>query len=52
MNIRHPIGVLYTFSIKNIFDNKIESKLFYFHVTKCVAACIVMHFYSYFGMHC
>ena len=37
MNIRHPIGVLDLFSIKNIFYDKMELRLFYFHVTKCTS---------------
>ena len=32
MNLRHPIDVLYSFSIKNIFDNKMDLRLFYFEV--------------------
>ena len=30
MNVRHPMGVLYLFSIKNIFYEKNELKLFLF----------------------
>ena len=30
MNIRHPIGVLHLFSIKNIFYDKMELRFFYF----------------------
>ena len=30
MNVRHPIGVLHLFSIKNIFYDKMELRLFYF----------------------
>ena len=30
MNVRHPMGVSYSFSIKNIFYNKMELMLFYF----------------------
>ena len=33
MNVRHPIFVLHSFSIKNIFYYKIDLRLFYFHVT-------------------
>ena len=32
MNVRHPIGFLYPFSIKNIFYDKIDFRLFYFDV--------------------
>ena len=32
MNLRHPMGVLLSFSIKNVFYNKMELKLFYFRV--------------------
>ena len=34
MNVRHPMGVLHSFSIKNIFYDEIELRLFYFDVTK------------------
>ena len=30
MNVRHPMGVLHSFSIKNIFYDKIDLKLFLF----------------------
>ena len=33
MNVRHPMGVLHSFSIKNIFYDKMDLRLFYFHVT-------------------
>ena len=33
MNVKHPMGVLHSFSIKNIFCDKIELRLFYFRVT-------------------
>ena len=32
MNVRHPVGVLHSFSIKIVFYDKIDSRLFYFHV--------------------
>ena len=35
MNIRHPMGVLHSFSIKNIFYDKMDLKGFYFDVAKC-----------------
>ena len=30
MNVRHPIGVLRSFPIKNIFYDKMDLRLFYF----------------------
>ena len=33
MNERHPLGVVHSFSIKNIFYYKMELQLCYFHVT-------------------
>ena len=33
MNVRHPMGVLHSFSIKNIFYDKMDLRLFYFYVT-------------------
>ena len=33
MNVRHPMGVLQSFSIKNIFYDKMDLRLFYFGVT-------------------
>ena len=39
MNVRHPMGVLQgvldSFSIKNIFYDKMDLRRFYFHVTIC-----------------
>ena len=32
MNVRHPMGVLHSFSIKNIICYKIDLSLFYFDV--------------------
>ena len=32
MNVRHPMGVLHSFSIKNIFYDTIDLRLFYFGV--------------------
>ena len=32
MNVRHPMGVLHSFSIKNIFYDTIDLRLFYFDV--------------------
>ena len=31
MNVRHPEGVIHSFSIKNIFHDKMDVGLFYFH---------------------
>ena len=33
MNLRHPTGVLHSFSLKNIFYDKMDWKHFYFYVT-------------------
>ena len=33
MDVRHPVGVLHSFSIKNVFYDKMDLRLFYFHVT-------------------
>ena len=33
MNVEHPMGVLHSFSIKNIFYDKMDLRLFYFRVT-------------------
>ena len=33
MNLKHPMGVLHSFSIKNVFYGKMDLRLFYFHVT-------------------
>ena len=33
MNVRHPMDVLHSFSIKNIFCDKMDLRLFYFHKT-------------------
>ena len=30
MSARHPVGALSSFSVKNIFYNKMEFRLFYF----------------------
>ena len=32
---KRPMGVLHLFSIKNIFHDKMDFRLFYFHVTIC-----------------
>ena len=36
MNVRHPIGILHSFSIKNIFYDKIDLRPFYFDVVICI----------------
>ena len=36
MNVRHPMEVLHSFSIKNIFHGKMDLRLFYFCVTICL----------------
>ena len=33
MNVRHSMGVLHSFSIKQIFCDKMDLRLSYFHVT-------------------
>ena len=35
MNVRHPMGAFHTFSIKNIFYDKMDFRLFHFQVTIC-----------------
>ena len=35
MNVRHPIGAVHSFSIKKIFYEKMNLRLFYFRVTIC-----------------
>ena len=32
MNVKHPMGVLHSFSIKNIFYDTMDLRLFYFDV--------------------
>ena len=32
MNVLNPLGVVYSFSIKNIFYDKMDVRHFYFHV--------------------
>ena len=32
MNVKHPTDVLHSFSIQNIFYDKVDFKLFYFRV--------------------
>ena len=47
MNARHPYSVLHSFSIKNILYDKMDVKLFYFHVA--IYSCIVeLHFHHKF----
>ena len=33
MNVRYPMGVLHSFSIKNVFYDKMDLRPFYFDVT-------------------
>ena len=33
MNLRYPMGVLHSFSVKKTFDDKMDLRLFYFRVT-------------------
>ena len=48
MNVRHPMCVLHSFSIKNIFYDKMDLRLFYFNVTiyewtesqRCIFVCL------------
>ena len=40
-----PIGVLHSFSIKNIFYGEMDSRLFYFHVTIDILL-VSMNFFS------
>ena len=35
MNVRHPEGVLHSFSLKNIFYDKMDLRPFYFDEAKC-----------------
>ena len=37
MNVRHPLGILHSFSIKNIFNDKMDLRLFCFLATKCTS---------------
>ena len=48
MNVRHTMGVLHSFSIKNIFYDKIELRLFHFRKTICMSETYArtMHFYA------
>ena len=43
MNVRHPMGVLHSFSIKNIFYDKMDLRLFYFHVKICMSYYLSMY---------
>ena len=51
MNVRHPMGVLDSFSIKNIFYYKIDLRLFHFHVTNCSAIYIHVAFTNLHDYH-
>ena len=37
MNVRHPMGVLHSFSIKKFFYDKMDLRLFYFDVPIYIA---------------
>ena len=39
MNVRHPMGVLHSFSVKNISCDKMDLRLFYFDVAKYFSVC-------------
>ena len=41
MNVRHPMGVLHSFSIKKIFYDKMDSRLFYFDLAKSAKKSIL-----------
>ena len=47
MNVR-PMGVLHSFSIKNIFDDKMDLRLFNFDVTIYGSAVFNADFESFF----
>ena len=36
MNVRHSMAALHSFSIKNIFYDNMDLRLFNFHVTICI----------------
>ena len=38
MNVRHTMGVLHSFSIKNIFYDKMDLRLFCYHLPICLPA--------------
>ena len=42
MNVRHPMGNLDSFSIKNIFYDKMDLRLFSFDVVKCDIAGLLL----------
>ena len=39
MNVRHPMGVLHSLSMKNIFYDKMDLWLFYFRVRDWFTCC-------------
>ena len=47
MNVRHPMGVLHSFSIKNIFYDKMDLRLFYSHVTNSEFIHVEVFLYKY-----
>ena len=46
MYVRHLMGVLHSFSIKNIFYDKMDFRLFYFHVTIWCLGCLEDMYYQ------
>ena len=52
MNVRHAMGVLHLFSINNIFYDKMDLRLFYFHVTIYGSHChMAVSDWSPSGLH-
>ena len=43
MNVRHPMGVLHSFSIKNIFYDEMDFRLFCFDVEICNSELIAVN---------
>ena len=44
MNVRHPQGVLHSFSIKNIFYDKMDARFFYFDVAKWLLELVIKRY--------
>ena len=44
MNVSHPMGVLHSFSIKNIFYDKMNLRLFYFDVAAWLNHWAIVHY--------
>ena len=49
-NVRYPMGVLHSFSIKNIFYDKMDLRLFYFDVA-IYQMIILIHVASWVRQH-